>query len=309
MLINVGLRTDIVWFYSEWLFNRFREGFVYSRNPLFPTRVMKYDLAPDRVDAVLFCSKNYAPALPRLAEITDSYRTLFHATVNGYGPDLEPNTPPLPERLTTIRDLSALVGREKIFWRYDPVIVTPRYDASYHIEMFKALAECISPYVSGCIVNFVDVFIRLSTNIPDYIQLSKSEKRQIFAAFSEIAAKHNLPLRSCAMSGDLGLPHGGCVTLSDIAIANKCRFRDVRHIGNQRLCACIESRDIGWYDSCPAECRYCNAVRLENTAENVARHDPTSPLLIGTLRETDTLLSSRQESYLVPSDGQISFFD
>ena len=71
MIINTGARTDTVQYFSEWLLNRFEEGYVYTRNPLFPNKVTRYELSPDKVDAVLFCSKNYAPILPRLMEITD----------------------------------------------------------------------------------------------------------------------------------------------------------------------------------------------------------------------------------------------
>ena len=44
MIVNVGGRTDIVNYYSEWLINRINEGFAYSRNPLFPDNVSKISL-------------------------------------------------------------------------------------------------------------------------------------------------------------------------------------------------------------------------------------------------------------------------
>lgn len=77
MIINTGGRTDTVQYYSTWLLKRFEEGFVLSRNPLFPNKVMRYSLNPDVVDCVVFCSKNYAPILPRLQEITDRFNTYF----------------------------------------------------------------------------------------------------------------------------------------------------------------------------------------------------------------------------------------
>lgn len=58
MILNTGARTDTVQYFSEWLFNRFEEGFVYSQNPLFPNKVTRYELSPEKIDAVLFCSKN-----------------------------------------------------------------------------------------------------------------------------------------------------------------------------------------------------------------------------------------------------------
>lgn len=48
MILNTGGRTDTVQYYSEWLLNRFNEGFVYSRNPMFPDKVSKYELTPEK---------------------------------------------------------------------------------------------------------------------------------------------------------------------------------------------------------------------------------------------------------------------
>ncbi len=42
MIINTGGRTDTVNYYSDWLLKRFEEGFVYSRNPLFPDHVYRF---------------------------------------------------------------------------------------------------------------------------------------------------------------------------------------------------------------------------------------------------------------------------
>ncbi|MCI8596389.1 MAG: DUF1848 domain-containing protein [Clostridia bacterium] len=71
MILNTGACTDTAQYYSEWLLKRFEEGFVYTRNPMFPHKVTKYELTPEKIDAVLFCSENYKPLLPRLHEITD----------------------------------------------------------------------------------------------------------------------------------------------------------------------------------------------------------------------------------------------
>lgn len=34
MILSVSRRTDIPNYYSEWFFNRIKEGFVYVRNPM-----------------------------------------------------------------------------------------------------------------------------------------------------------------------------------------------------------------------------------------------------------------------------------
>ena len=90
MIINTGARTDTVQYYTDWLLNRFHEGYVLTRNPLFPNKVNRYQLTPDKVDCVVFCSKNYKPILPRLQEITDKFHTYFHYTITAYKKDTEP---------------------------------------------------------------------------------------------------------------------------------------------------------------------------------------------------------------------------
>ena len=64
MIINAGMRMDIPAFYSEWLLNRINEGFVMVRNPYNPSQVTRYNLSPEVVDPISFCTKNTAPMLP-----------------------------------------------------------------------------------------------------------------------------------------------------------------------------------------------------------------------------------------------------
>lgn len=46
MILNTGARTDTVQYFSDWLFRRFKEGYVCARNPLFPNKVIRYELSP-----------------------------------------------------------------------------------------------------------------------------------------------------------------------------------------------------------------------------------------------------------------------
>ena len=113
MIINVGARTDIVHRFTPWLLNRLREGFVITRNPLFPNRVTRYELTPDKVDAILFCSKNYEPILPYMAEIARDYRIYCYYTITAYGEDIEPNVPDIDTSIEMLGELSSIVGKGK----------------------------------------------------------------------------------------------------------------------------------------------------------------------------------------------------
>lgn len=313
MILNVGLRTDIVHHYTDWLFNRFEAGIVYARNPLFLYRVNTYELTPDKIDAVVFCSKNYAPALDRLPRITDRFRTYFYDTITPYGRDLEPMSPPLNDRISILKELSAIVGKQRLVWRYDPVLINKTYTVKRHFETFEYLVSRIRPYVARCVFSFVEMFIKISQRISDVVTLGREEKHTIAAGLAKIAQKYGLPLQiCCAEAGytEYGIRQDGCLTLSALGEANGCKFRQIKHLGNKAGCKCIVSRDVGWYDSCPSECKYCNANRgMESVKDNVAKHDPDSPLLIGHVHEGDKLLNGVQTSYLLHDGRQISLFE
>ena len=313
MIINVGARTDIVNYYSPWLLKRFQEGFAYSRNPLFPNKVTRYELVPDKVDAILFCSKNYGTLLPRLREITEKFRTYFYYTVTAYGKDVEPNVPDLETSVSLLRELSKLVGKEKTAWRYDPVLLTDSYPIQRHIETFEWLCDRLAPYVDRCIFSFVEMYPRLQTYMPEIIPITKEEKRTIAARLGAIAKKYAIPIQTCGHADDyseFGIMRSGCATLKIIGQANACKFRNIPHRGTRRGCSCIESRDLGWYDTCPNLCKYCYANHgLEEIRKNVALHDEDSPILIGHLNPDDKVMAGNQTSFLKTDERQISLFD
>ena len=92
MIIQTGSRTDIPAFYSRWFLNRLEEGYVMVRNPYNPSAVTRYDLNPEVVDMILFCTKNPAPMLPHMDKLKD-YGQFWFVTLTPYGKDIEPNMP------------------------------------------------------------------------------------------------------------------------------------------------------------------------------------------------------------------------
>ena len=140
MILSVSRRTDIPAFYADWFFKRIKEGFVYVRNPMNIHQVSSISLSPEVVDCIVFWTKNPAPMLPRLEEL-NGYDYYFQYTINAYDKDAEPCIPPLEERLRTFRTLSERLGKERVIWRYDPIIFTDRYTTSYHLEQFTRIAH------------------------------------------------------------------------------------------------------------------------------------------------------------------------
>lgn len=302
MIINTGGRTDTVQYYTDWLLNRFSEGFVLSRNPLFPNKVTRYELTPDAVDCVVFCSKNYTPILSRLHEITERFHTYFHYTITAYGKDIEPGVPSIDESMETLIKLSALVGKQRVAWRYDPVLLTKKYTIQCHLETFERMAEKLSPYIDRCIFSFVEVYKKLESNMPELIPLSIQDMDALARGFGTVAEKFGIYMQTCGANGDFLRYHihpSGCMTLDILGNANGIRVKNLKHKGSRKGCHCIESRDIGAYDTCMNGCKYCYANKTPRKAfENYKYHDKNSPLLLGNIMPDDVILQGSQKSFL-----------
>ena len=312
MIINTGGRTDTVQYYTPWLLERFRQGFVYTRNPLFPSKVIRYELDPSVVDCVVFCSKNYRPIMPHLREITDRFHTYFFYNITAYGKDIEPNVPLVDESIETLAALSLAVGRQRVAWRYDPVLLSGKYTVERHLETFRYMAEKLAPNIDRCIFSFVEMYRKLEYNFPSLIPLSPDEMNMLACGLGRIAAENGIHIQTCgtdAAYSRYGIHRSGCMTLEILGRANNVDFRRLRHRGMRKGCHCIESRDIGAYDSCPNGCRYCYAnTDFRKAEENYRKHDPSSPLLIGDVSEGDEIIRGVQKSFLKDDDGVLPLF-
>ena len=80
MILSVSRRTDIPAFYSEWFYNRLKEGFVYVRNPMNIHQVSKVALSPEVIDCIVFWSKNPRPMINRLGELNVLF-SVYHQCI------------------------------------------------------------------------------------------------------------------------------------------------------------------------------------------------------------------------------------
>ena len=297
MIISASRRTDIPSYYSDWFFHRLEAGFVCTRNPMNPKQVSRISLTPDVVDGIVFWTKNPTPMLDKLHLLND-YPFYFQFTLNAYGKDLEACIPSKNDVIIpAFQQLSRQVGPERIIWRYDPIILTPKYTTEYHIHFFEELAKRLSGHTRKCVISFVDLYRHLGKQ---FTSLGESEIYELAGCFSDIANKYNLTLETCAEAIDLshfGIGHGHCidVELLERIIAQPLSLSKDK---NQREeCGCMSSIDIGMYDSCLNACRYCYANHSATSVQrNFRLHNPFSPLLYGNIGSDDVVKDRAMES-------------
>lgn len=308
MIIQTGMRTDIPAFYSKWLINRIREGFVLVRNPYNPQQVTRYSLSPDVVDLIAFCTKNPAPMLPELG-ILDPYGQYWFVTITPYGKDIEPNVPDKKKVMEDFKRLSDKAGVDSMGWRYDPVFVDENYTVNRHIDMFEKMADTLSGYTKTCVISFIDIYKKVERNFPKARSVSHSDMLEMGKAFIEIAGKNGMTVKTCA-EGDLLQAYGadcsGCMTVKTYETALHARLDVPKRSKNQRNgeCACLLGTDIGDYDTCGHLCRYCYANTDPLAVKgNMKKHDPGSPFLIGASLPGDVIHQAEQKSWI---DRQIT---
>ncbi len=307
MIIQTGMRTDIPAFYSEWLINRIKEGYVLVRNPYNLNQVTRYSLSPDCVDLIAFCTKNPAPMLSYM-DILKPYGQYWFVTITPYGRDIEPNVPDREKVMEDFMKLSDTVGVDSVGWRYDPILINEKYSVERHIADFEMMAKKLSGYTKTCVISFIDIYKKVERNMPEARAVSKSDRITIGKAFIETAKKYGMTIRPCAEGDELaayGADCSGCMTVKTFETALHANLDVPRTGKNQRngQCACLLGVDIGAYDTCGHLCKYCYAnADTALVRENMRRHNPRSLFLVGESMPDDVIHDAKQKSWI---DGQM----
>lgn len=288
MIISVSRRTDIPAFYSEWFINRIKEGYVDVINPFNSKQANRISLKKEDVDCIVFWTKNPKPLMDKLSYL-DGYNYYFQFTLNSYDNDMELGVPSKSKELiNTFIDLSNKIGADKVIWRYDPIILTDKYDVNWHITYFEKLASKLSGYTKKCVFSFVDLYSKTKRNTKDLklVELTEKEMDYIAKEFSNIAKKYNIKLATCCEKIDLekyGIEHNSCIDGKLIEELFNITLDDKKD--NQREhCGCLKCNDIGAYNTCMHKCKYCYATFNNEVADkNNLLHNPKSSILIGEL--------------------------
>lgn len=308
MIINTGSRTDIPAYFSEWFYNRIKEGYVCMRNPYYPTQVTRYRLDPAVVDCLVFCTKNPAPMFQRIGEL-DAFLQYWFVTITPYGTEIEPHVPPKDEVMERFVELSGKVGVDCICWRYDPIFLSEKYSYEFHEAAFLQMAERLSGYTKVCVISFIDLYEKTLRNFKGVKAVERKMQQRITERFVEIGKTYGIAIKTCAESGELarfGADVSGCLTKEVIEQALGESLDLPRGARARESCSCLLGNDIGMYNTCGHGCLYCYA-NYDNgiVAENRLAHNPNSPFLVGGTRPEDVVRDAKQESF---RSGQLRLF-
>jgi DNA repair photolyase len=235
------------------------------------------------------------------------YRFYFLFTVNAYPRDLEPGLPSLQERISTFMELSEKIGPRRVIWRYDPIILSNRTDASYHRETFENLCRQLAGHSKRVITSVITFYRKTLRNLVSlenrgYVFDKEPRENPATAALlshiATTATEHGLEIVACAETRDYascGIKSSRCIDAALIRELWGIPVSSKKDPGQREHCGCALSRDIGMTDTCPHGCPYCYSTMNQKIAlKQYKSHDPSSPSLIGSLESPENNTSTIQ---------------
>lgn len=231
VIISASRSTDIPAFYAKWFFNRLAKGYCVWYNP-FNQQPMYISFKKCKV--IVFWTKNPEPIVPYLPELDKrGIHYYFQVTLNDYEHEgFEPNVPSLAKRVETFKQLSSLIGKERVIWRFDPMIVTPQLTPRILLTKIWHIGNELKGYTDKLVFSFVDVkeYRKVQNNLvketPYYTKENVEQAEMTEAQRTEIVEGlvklreiwkqdgWNLEMATCAEEVDLdkyGILHNRCI--------------------------------------------------------------------------------------------------
>ena len=280
IIISASRRTDIPAFYMPWFMRQIKRGSFEVTNP-FNQLVSFVPATPDKVHTIAFWSKNYGLFLNKnYGEqlINKGYHLFFNFTINSDCIDLEPNVPPLIERLAQLEQLGQRFGPDTINWRFDPLCFfkTGEGKLGDNLADFSNVAAKAAEYgILRCITSFMDHYPKIRKRLStrpgfEFIDPSIEKKIEIISRLEKELAATEIGLSVCCEKDLLeALPPRSSVTRSacipGILIQELFGGRiSLKKDAGQRVkagCGCTKSTDIGSYrmQPCYHNCLFCYA--------------------------------------------------
>lgn len=299
IIISASRSTDIPTFYSDWFVSRWEAGYIKWTNP-FNGQPLYVSFKNTRL--VVFWTKNPRPMFKHLDYLDKNIPNYyFQFSLNDYEKEkYEAKVPSVESRIRTFKELSQRLGKKRVVWRYDPLILTKDIDVNELLRRVEKIGNQIHEFTEKLVFSFVDISIYKKVennlnkeNVP-YIEWTEELMEEFAKGISKINKNWNLKLGTCSEKIDLekyGIVHNKCIdddlmielfsddkTLMDflgVEIKQPDLFsdgeiiktRNLKDKGQREDCGCIMAKDIGAYNTCPHECNYCYA----NTSKEIAK--------------------------------------
>ena len=302
VIISASRSTDIPTFYADWFIERWTKGYIKWKNP-FNGVPLYVSFKNTRV--VVFWTKNPKPLMKHLDFLDEHIKNYyFQFTLNDYDKEgYEGKVPKLANRIKTFIELSERIGKEKVVWRFDPMILTDSINVKELLNRIENIGNQLQNHTRKLVFSFADIstYKKVENNLKkeqiNFVEFTDSTMHEFAKGLQELNKKWKFEIATCAEKIPLeqyNIKHNKCID-DDLMIelfsndkplmdflgvkfeepnlfdnsSGITKSRKIKDKGQREACGCIMSKDIGQYNTCPHECVYCYA----NTSKEIAKRN------------------------------------
>lgn len=305
VIVSASRSTDIPAFYSDWFLNRLKAGYSAWTNPFNGVRSF---VSYQNTRLIVFWSKNPKHLLDKDGLLdylaNQGINCYVQFTLNDYVAEkLECGVPPVEERIKTFKALVDKLGKGKVIWRFDPLILTDKISVDDLLLKVKNIGDQLKGYTEKLVFSYADIAIykKVKANLEDnhinYREFNECDMIKFASGLQELNRDWGFTLATCGEKIDIekyGIIHNKCID-DDLMIkyfSNDTKLMEHLGIeimeadlfsgepkiikkknnkdkGQRHFCGCIASKDIGEYNTCAHLCEYCYA----NNSKEAALHN------------------------------------
>ena len=219
LIVSASRSTDIPAFYADWFFHRLQKGYSAWTNPF---NGVKSYVSYENTRFIVFWSKNPRPLLPHLDYLKErNIGCYIQYTLNDYEKEgLERGVPNLSERIDTFKQLVNKLGKGRVIWRFDPLLLTDDISIDTLLSKIEFIGDHLQGYTEKLVFSYADILsyrkVRANlekSHIP-YHEWTELQMLEFAERLAELNKKWGYTLATCGEKVDLqqfGIEHNHCV--------------------------------------------------------------------------------------------------
>ena len=219
VIISASRSTDIPAFYADWFFHRLKVGYSAWTNPF---NGVKSYVSYKNTRFIVFWSKDPRPLLSHLDELKEkNIGCYIQYTLNDYETEkLELRVPALNERIDTFKRLVDKLGKGRVIWRFDPLILTDMISLEDLLRKVEYIGDQLQGYNEKLVFSYADIALykkvkaNLEKNQVNYSEWTISQMEEFAKQLVELNKERgwNYTLATCGEAANLdGVQHNRCV--------------------------------------------------------------------------------------------------
>lgn len=218
IIISASRATDIAGFFGDWFVDKWQKGECKWKNPF---NGKFYTISLKKARAVVFWSKYPQNFFKHLDFIKENIPIFyFQYTLNDYDKNIEQNLPNLNKRVECFKNLSEQICKDRIIWRFDPLILSDEISLQNLLEKIEFIGDELKNHTEKFVFSFLDIYGKTGRNMHKagikYIEWNVESMNEFAQKLSDLKSKKgwNFTISTCAEKIDLdkyGITHNKCI--------------------------------------------------------------------------------------------------